>query len=120
DRRGRPPFDAVTPGGLPPSIGEFVGRQEELERLRKAAHAARAAGAPPVLTIHGQPGTGKSTTALRFAHEMRGRYADAELYIDLKGSGPRPLEPVEALRQLVGALGVAEPEVPTDLDGLTV
>lgn len=108
------------PFNLPPTPGEFTGREADLAELRDLLPPVEAGppAAPVVVTIYGLAGVGKSTLAVRFAHEVRRRYPDAQLYVDLQGNGPEPLDPVDALSRLVRALGVPERDLPMDRDGL--
>lgn len=101
-----PPERPSQSGHLAPDIHEFTGRSEDLQVLRGlvSAHERAPQPGPLVVAIHGPMGTGKSVLAIRFAHELRGRYPDAHLYVDLKGSSDRPLEPAEALHHLARGL----------------
>ena len=121
----KPAKPVTGPSNLPPVIGEFTGRTEDLAQLRALVPpvAARRPGPPVVATIYGPVGAGKSTLAVRFAHDMRHRYPDAQLYVHLQGFGPEPLglEPLDtadALARLVRTLGVPGRDLPADLEGL--
>jgi tetratricopeptide (TPR) repeat protein len=115
------PEAAAGYSNLPPVSGEFTGRQADLERLRALVPPAERdlPAAPVVATICGLAGVGKSTLAVRFAHEMRRRFPDAQLYVDLQGFDAEPLDPVDALSRLVRALGVRGRDLPMDREGLT-
>src|SRR5262249_53093103 len=80
----RPMARGNPPRYLPPNIGEFTGRDRDLEALRTLARAPAAGSRSPLVAIvTGPPGSGKSALAVRFAHEMAAQYPDAQLYIDL-------------------------------------
>lgn len=81
---------------LPPSVPEFAGRSFELAELM----AARANQENRVLSIQGMGGVGKTTLALKLAHQMAMHYPDAQLFLDLKGASPQPL-PVAEIRSHV-------------------
>ncbi|MEU0672161.1 BTAD domain-containing putative transcriptional regulator [Streptomyces sp. NPDC006172] len=99
-----------TAAQLPPDSDLFVGRQAELDWLV----ARSAEPGPTVLAVVGMPGVGKSALALHWAHRIAGRYPDGRLYVSLSGTDPaRPaLDPVEALRAMLTALGVPASDIP--------
>ena len=72
------------------------------------------------MSIHGPGGVGKTVLAVHLAHQLvaRGRYRDAQLFIDLKGADPAPVNPAEALEALLNAVLGADPGRPRDLDSL--
>lgn len=114
---GRPRGGAVVPFPVvgcqvPAAPGDFTGRAAELELLGSVV----AEGAATVSVVVGKPGAGKTTLAVRVAHHLVGRYPDAQLYLDLRGTAPVPTRPVDALAVLLRALGLTEQEIPADLD----
>ncbi|MEO3807411.1 tetratricopeptide repeat protein [Sphaerisporangium sp. B11E5] len=63
--------DPRAPGsGVPQRVPYFVGRERELAEL----HALMRAGRPPVVAVHGIPGTGKTQFALEYAHRFSAEY----------------------------------------------
>jgi DNA-binding SARP family transcriptional activator len=111
------------PAQLPPVTASFAGRGTELasldEILPAESEGAAAAGAQPVViaAITGTAGVGKTTLALQWAHRVRDRFPDGQLYANLRGfdpSGPA-LAPDQALRAFLDALAVPPDRVP---DGL--
>jgi DNA-binding SARP family transcriptional activator len=112
-------FVRLTPAQLPADINDFVGRADELAAAR-AALTAPAGASAPVLVISGMPGVGKSAFAIKLAHEVRTRFPDGQLFIDLHGySEHLPLNPVRVLSRILPALGLPSTQVPADLDDLT-
>ncbi|MDR7275355.1 helix-turn-helix domain-containing protein [Catenuloplanes atrovinosus] len=90
---------------LPRAVADFVGREDELARVR--AHAATAGPGPaPVVVVHGQGGLGKTALAVRAAGELAGAYPDGRFHVDLRGAGADPLPAGEALLRLLRALDV--------------
>ncbi|MEV0187918.1 BTAD domain-containing putative transcriptional regulator [Kitasatospora purpeofusca] len=125
------PARAAAPDQLPRPIAGFVGRAPELawlsDRLRgsdnaapdnAAADAADAPGTPaaaPLAVLVGPAGTGKTATALRWAHDAAAAYPDGRLHADLNAFGPgRPADPAAVLGRFLHALGVPESELPAD------
>ncbi|OKI71733.1 AfsR/SARP family transcriptional regulator [Micromonospora sp. CB01531] len=97
---------------LPPAPGRLVGRVRELEQLD--ALAARGDG--PVLVV-GPAGAGKTTLAVHWAHTAMDRFPDGQLFVDMRGFDPGArISPMDALPQLLHALGVATAEIPVGGD----
>ncbi|MCE7006360.1 NACHT domain-containing protein [Kibdelosporangium philippinense] len=113
------PLVHLTPAQLPAAIADFVGRSSELATARAALTTPSGAGAP-ALVISGMPGVGKSAFAIKLAHEIRTRFPDGQLFIDLHGySEHTPLSPERVLSRILPALGLPSTHVPTDLEDLT-
>jgi DNA-binding SARP family transcriptional activator len=109
----------LTPAQLPADISDFVGRTSELATAR-AALTAPSGTSTPVLVISGMPGVGKSAFVVKLAHEVRNRFPDGQLFIDLHGySEHTPLSQVRVLSRVLPALGLPSTQVPTDLEDLT-
>ncbi|MFD7464231.1 tetratricopeptide repeat protein [Streptomyces tendae] len=75
-------------GQLPEPEGVFGGRRQEMARLRQWVQAARASTEtkPTVVVLHGAPGSGRTTLAVRAVHELRDYFRGACL-VDLRGAG---------------------------------
>ncbi|MFC7382708.1 AfsR/SARP family transcriptional regulator [Sphaerisporangium rhizosphaerae] len=101
------------PYQLPPVIPDFTGRTEETVLLRAALTRP---SAMPVCVILGAGGTGKSTLALRVAHDVAERYPDGQLYAELRGTTELPATPEEVLGRLLRELGTPAPELPPTLE----
>ncbi|MYV68009.1 helix-turn-helix domain-containing protein [Streptomyces sp. SID2131] len=98
------------PAGLhafPRGIDDFVGREAELARLR-ALTGQGTAGIPVVVAVSGPPGAGKTTLALRAAHDLAGRFLDGQLMFDLRGTDDDAPDAAELLLRVLKALGVAD------------
>lgn len=101
----------VRPAQLPPDLGDFTGRDRDLELLLEALADGRT---DRVVAVHGRPGVGKSTLATHAAHRLRARFPDGQLYVDLDGVGPHPADPNDVLGQLLASLGIGGARMPTD------
>ncbi|CAM3422301.1 tetratricopeptide repeat protein [Kibdelosporangium persicum] len=101
----------LKPRTLPRGVKTFVGREAELGWLESSADAG-------VFLITGAPGTGKTTLAVNFAHQVADRYPDGQLYVDLHGFSPsgRPVQAAEALLLFLHALGVSRQAMPVELE----
>ncbi|MER5529508.1 tetratricopeptide repeat protein [Streptomyces sp. NPDC002677] len=95
-------------GQLPDPDGPFAGRHQELARIRQWAQAARATTEtrPTVVVLHGEPGSGRTTLAIRAAHELKDFFRGA-VVVDLRGDsrGEPPLPTRDALLHLLNRLG---------------
>ncbi|CAL2064201.1 hypothetical protein GPN2_13181 [Streptomyces murinus] len=107
------PVTAVAPGAsrpqmLPPATAAFTDREDVLAWIKDLLDDAdRAPGAPVVATLTGPGGIGKTATVVRCAHELRERFPDGVLFVDLAGaSAGTALTPSEALVRLLEGLKV--------------
>jgi DNA-binding SARP family transcriptional activator len=103
------------PAQLPPAATAFTGRDEHLEQLDLVT--AGDSGAPALAVVSGTAGVGKTALAVHWAHRVRHRFGDGQLYVDLRGyaSAP-PMRPLEALARFLQALGVPAEHVPVEPD----
>jgi len=101
---------------LPAAAPDFTGRERELALL--VGHAATAlddgSKEPVVLILSGPPGMGKTALAVRLGHVLAARYPVMQLFVELGSGAGHALAPADALRQLLGSLGVGDTQCPAD------
>lgn len=113
----RPASDAPTQ--LPADIAGFTGRDDAVEQLDAVLGGA---GDPPsatvIATIGGTGGIGKTALAVHWAHRVRGRFPDGQLYLNLRGFDPggQAMPSGTALRTLLELLGVPPTKLPTTME----
>ncbi len=111
--------DRVVPRQLPALGAHFAGRAAELAMLDGLlAQAAGAPGTVVISAIGGTAGVGKTALAVRWAHQVAGRFPDGQLYVNLHGSGPgrEPVPAGEAIRGFLDALQVPAAQIPAGLE----
>jgi tetratricopeptide (TPR) repeat protein/transcriptional regulator with XRE-family HTH domain len=104
---------------LPRDIASYTGREVELRWLVNAADSvAGTGGVVGIYVIEGMAGVGKTSLALRAAHEIAGRFPDGQLFLDLHGYTPglQPMSSDEALRSLLRAVGTPNVLIPRKLE----
>ncbi|MEU3427088.1 AfsR/SARP family transcriptional regulator [Streptomyces gardneri] len=111
------PVPAPVPHQLPSSPADFTGREHELDRIvGELAAADRPDGATVLVhRVSGSGGMGKTTLMVRAAHQIRERFPDGQIFLDLGGMTAMPMPPESALGLLLRTLGVAPEEVPSGL-----
>jgi tetratricopeptide (TPR) repeat protein/transcriptional regulator with XRE-family HTH domain len=112
----RPGEAAGMPRQLPAAVADFTGRGAELAALTRILDDATAdvPGTVVISAIGGTAGVGKTALALRWAHQVAGRFGDGQLYVNLRGfdpSGTRVV-PAAAIRGFLDALGVPPARIP--------
>jgi DNA-binding SARP family transcriptional activator len=103
------------PAQLPSDSIHFTGRATELAVLDRLLE-----GGPQVVVISGIGGSGKTALALHWAHRVRERFPDGQLYVNLRGfdrtTPLEPLAPLDALAGFLRALHVPTELIPTDVN----
>ncbi|MEU2511762.1 tetratricopeptide repeat protein [Streptomyces syringium] len=93
---------------LPAPDGVFAGRRAQITQITQWVHQARASTEtrPTVVLLYGPPGSGRSTLAVRAAHQLRDQFRGA-CVVDLRGDtqGSSPLPTRDALLHLLNRLG---------------
>ncbi|MEU4215464.1 helix-turn-helix domain-containing protein, partial [Actinoplanes sp. NPDC026623] len=109
ETRRRPASRA--PAQLPLDVEDFVGRA--------AALAALDAAAARVVTVTGTAGIGKTALVVHWAYGAARGFPDGQLYVNLRGfdRDDEVVDPADAIRGFLDALGVEPRQVPADRDG---
>lgn len=104
----------LAPMTLPSGTTAFTGRSASLARLDEAADAASS----PLVVLSGTGGVGKTMLALHWGHRAADRFPGGRFYLDLHGFAPgvTAMEPAEAVRHLLGAMGVGPQRLPAEAD----
>ena len=78
------------------------------------------ASAVVVAALSGTAGVGKTALAVHWAHRVADRFPDGTLYLNLRGFDPflQALDPAEAVRGFLDALGVSPARPSLGLDAL--
>jgi DNA-binding SARP family transcriptional activator/tetratricopeptide (TPR) repeat protein len=104
----------MVPAQLPPDLADFAGRATHL-----AALDGRLTGSGnAVVVLSGPAGIGKTALTLHWAHRIRDRFVDGQLYVNLRGfdADAPAMTTAEALRGFLVALGVVPQRIPAGLD----
>jgi hypothetical protein len=107
------------PRQLPAHTPHFVGRAAELRQLSTLLDTTATTGGTVVITaIDGTAGIGKTALALHWAHQAAQRFADGQLYVNLRGFDPSnpPVHPADALRGFLDAFEVPPERIPSSVD----
>ncbi|MEW2404310.1 BTAD domain-containing putative transcriptional regulator [Streptomyces sp. NPDC046862] len=122
-RSGPPARDSGTlvPAELPHAATGFVGRSDELAGLHALLPPDEGQGPTKTVVISaigGAAGIGKTALAVHWAHQVRDRFPDGQLYVNLHGfdHDRPPLKAGEALELLLRSLGLGAPEIPLNAE----
>ena len=97
------PQPTLVPRALPAEVTDFVGRRAELAVLDDAA-TSRAG----IVVLEGPGGVGKTALAVHWANRVSSRFADGDLFVDMRSGSPvddiltavgQPPEPALSRRQ---------------------
>jgi DNA-binding SARP family transcriptional activator/tetratricopeptide (TPR) repeat protein len=102
------------PAQLPLDAPGFAGREEQIARLDALLAEPDAERTVVISALSGTAGVGKTALAVHWAHRVRGRFPDGQLYVNLCGFDPTqsPTSPTAALRDCLDALGISAESIP--------
>lgn len=105
------------PAQLPTDVTGFTGRADHLDRLDALLPNGdeERNTAVVISAIAGTAGVGKTALAVHWAHRVRDRFPDGQLYVNLRGYSPGPpMRPLEAITRFLHTLGVPAERVPAE------
>jgi tetratricopeptide (TPR) repeat protein len=104
------------PRELPGDVRGFAGRVDYLDRLDRLLEAD--GRALVISALAGAGGVGKTALAVHWAHRVRERFPDGQLYTNLRGYDPvePPVEPGLVLEGFLRALNVPDSRIPLELE----
>ncbi len=113
--------DGPVPAELPADVAGFTGRTAELAVLDGLLAEARPAVDHPVpvriSAVSGTAGVGKTALAIHWAHRVRDRFPDGQLYLNLRGyDADQPMPAAEALARFLEKLGLSGGDIPITED----
>jgi DNA-binding SARP family transcriptional activator/tetratricopeptide (TPR) repeat protein len=116
----RPAPAPITPAQLPADVAGFSGRSWYLKQLDALLPGPGDPQPGPVAVsaLAGTAGVGKTALAVHWAHQVREKFPDGQLYVNLRGFDPggRVMEPAEAIRGFLDAFGVPPQRIPPSVD----
>jgi tetratricopeptide (TPR) repeat protein/transcriptional regulator with XRE-family HTH domain len=116
------PDQPRVPAQLPPDVHPFTGRAGELAELDALlADPGERPAVAVISALSGMAGIGKTSLAVHWAHRVAGRFPDGQLYVNLRGFDPsgRVLDPADAVRGFLDALGVPPDKIPAGTEAQT-
>jgi DNA-binding SARP family transcriptional activator len=103
---------ASRPAQLPPRVGHFVGRIEQLQALDLTLEGL---SDTRIVVVSGTGGMGKTALIVQWAHAVRERFPDGQVFLDMRGHDDRTaMTATAALIHTLRALGVPEGRVPSE------
>ncbi|MFE1310956.1 NB-ARC domain-containing protein [Streptomyces sp. NPDC058755] len=110
-----PPPDAAVPAELPAAPRHrLVGRDALTAELTALLARTEPGHGRPAVVV-GPPGSGKTSLALRAAHEVRGLFPDGQVFVDLHRASSLPNTSDVLVRRILRSLGGAPaPENPEE------
>jgi len=101
---------------LPLVPSDFTGREEQIRDLTRRFGAE--AGRRAIPALRGMGGVGKTSLAVRIAHEVKHRFPDAQLFLELRGTADgvkeQAVTAAETMRQIIRAFHPEALHLPDD------
>ncbi|WP_405466926.1 NB-ARC domain-containing protein [Streptomyces jietaisiensis] len=105
------------PHQLPHPVENFVGNEQAFSSVVEALLPPRRTG-PAIVAVTGVPGSGKSSLAVRAAHQVQPAFPGGVLHADLTDEGERTA-PSAVLRGFLVSLGLPRAALPEGLSDLS-
>lgn len=115
---GLAPASRSVPRQLPMDVTHFTGRDAELATLDAflAQDDVDRPAAMVIQAIAGTAGVGKTALVVHWAHRVRDRFPDGQLFVNLRGYDPGlPMTPEQVLEEFLRALEVPAEQIPAGL-----
>lgn len=106
---------------IPPPVADFVGRDDEIEKLRAAFDPRDGGRAALISGVRGMGGVGKTELAKLVAQRLEDHFRDGQIFFNLRGAtDDDTLEPATAAEALQHVIRTFMPEakLPEDVDQL--
>src|SRR6185437_10778652 len=101
---------------LPAVLSDFTGREELIREV--ARRLGEKVGSAALPALRGMGGVGKTSLAIRIAHEVKSWFPDAQLYLELRGTADGvkecTLTPAEAMCRIIRAFHPEAIKLPDD------
>ena len=101
-------------------LTDFTGRKDQIRDL--AGRLRGDGGKIGLSALQGMGGVGKTSLAVRVAHEVKDHYPDAQLFLALRGTADRvkefPMTPAEAMARIIHAFHPEEANLPDDEEAM--
>jgi tetratricopeptide (TPR) repeat protein len=104
------------PAQLPAGTADFTGRAQASAWLRALLAGRQGAATVVVTAVAGQGGVGKTTLAVRAAHDLTPQFPDGQLYVNLRGIEQEHADPAAVLAEFLRDLGIDPAAVPDGLE----
>ncbi|MBB4743330.1 DNA-binding SARP family transcriptional activator [Actinoplanes octamycinicus] len=110
----------TAPAQLPAGIPDFVGREQELSLVEQVLTASRPSDAGArIVEVHGPPGIGKTTFAVRAAHRVREHFPDGQLFVDASGLTSGDVRMADVLTATLRSCGLPRETLPESVADLS-
>jgi DNA-binding SARP family transcriptional activator/Tfp pilus assembly protein PilF len=102
------------PAQLPSPVGHFTGREDQMRALDGVLDAAADSR---IAVVSGAGGMGKTALVVQWAHRVRDRFPDGQLFVDLRGHDEQTAMTATALvARALSALGAPSGPTPVGFD----
>ena len=114
DRTATASVPLPRPAQLPARVGHFTGRTAELDTLCRMLDDP--GNETHIVAISGPAGMGKTALAVQWAHQVKDRFPDGQLFLDVRGHDPATAAgTADVLAHMLRSLGVPPERVPAEL-----